>query len=93
MQTTGELPDRCRSFVNKAKLTRSKKIMSALLKAKAEVLEGARMSLKDRAVLSEISKSKAKGETPEMMAVRASKTAGSSTTTDTLGVIAEVSYP
>lgn len=67
--------------------------MSALLKAKAEVLEGARMSLKDRAVLSEISKSKAKGETPEMMAVRASKTAGSSTATDTLGVIAEVRYP
>lgn len=65
--------------------------MATLLKAKAEILEGARMSLKDRAVLSEISKSKARGETPDMMAVRASKTAGSSTGTDTLGVIAEVS--
>lgn len=77
----------------KVELTGSKKIVSTLLKAKADVLEGARMSLKDRAVLSEISKSKARGETPEMMAIRASKTAGSSTGTDTLGVIAEVSRP
>ena len=51
----------------------SKKIMSGLLRAKADVLEAASMSLKDTAVLSEISKAKAKEESPDEMAVRAAK--------------------
>lgn len=51
----------------------SKKIMTRLLKARAEQLTQAHMKLKEGAVLSEISKAKAKGETPEGMAIRAAK--------------------
>lgn len=67
----------------------SKKIMSRLIKDKAEVLEAASMSLKDNAVLSEISKAKAKGESPDDMAIRAASDPSSSTST--LAFIAEVS--
>jgi len=66
----------------------SKKIMSGLLKAKADVLEGSRMSLKEGAVLSEISKAKAKEESPDGMAIRAAQDPSSST--NTLSIIAEV---
>ena len=66
----------------------SKKLMSSLLRAKSEILDGARMSLKDRAVLSEISKAKAKGESPDDMAIRAAT--DPSTSTSTLAVVAEV---
>lgn len=63
--------------------------MSGLLKAKAEYLEGARMSLKESVVLSEISKAKAKEESPDGMAIRAASDPSSSTSA--LSVIAEVS--
>ena len=63
--------------------------MSSLIKAKSEILEGARMSLKDSVVLSEISKAKAKGQSPEQMAVRAAQ--DPSTSTSTLSMVAEVS--
>jgi DNA helicase-2/ATP-dependent DNA helicase PcrA len=62
--------------------------MSGLLKAKADVLEGARISLKENAVLSEISKAKAKEESADGMAMRAAQDPSSST--NTLAVIAEV---
>ncbi|ORY24047.1 P-loop containing nucleoside triphosphate hydrolase protein [Naematelia encephala] len=65
-----------------------KKIMSGLLKAKAEYLEASRMQLKDRAVLSEISKAKAKGESPDDMAIRAASDPSSSTSTT--AIIAEL---
>jgi len=68
----------------------SKKMMSALIKAKSDVLEAAHMQLKDTAVLSEISKAKAREETPDGMAVRAATDPSSSTST--LSFIAEVSY-
>lgn len=64
--------------------------MSRLLKAKAEILQSAGMSLKEGAVLSEISKAKAKGETPEGMELRAMRDPNASTST--LTIIAEVSY-
>ncbi len=67
---------------------RSKKIMSRLLKAKSDILEASRMSLKDTAVLSEISKAKAKEESLDEMAVRAATDPSSSTST--LSIIAEV---
>jgi len=66
----------------------SKKIMYGLLKAKSEVLEGSRMSLKHTAVLSEISKAKAKEESPDGMAIRAAS--DPNTSTSTLAIIAEV---
>lgn len=66
----------------------SKKIISGLLKARSDLLEGSRMSLKDNAVLSEISKAKAKEESPDGMAMRAATDPSSSTST--LAVIAEV---
>lgn len=47
--------------------------MSRLLKARAEELAQAHISLKEGVVLNDISKSKAKGESPEGMAVRAAK--------------------
>jgi DNA helicase-2/ATP-dependent DNA helicase PcrA len=47
------------------------------------------MSLKDRAVLSDISKAKARGESADDMAIRAAQEP--STSTSTLTVIAEVS--
>lgn len=62
--------------------------MSRLIKEKAEVLEAASMSLKDTAVLSEISKAKAKGESPDDMAIRAANDPG--TSTSTTAFIAEV---
>jgi DNA helicase-2/ATP-dependent DNA helicase PcrA len=63
--------------------------MSGLLKGKATMLEGARMSLKENAVLSEISKAKAKEESPDGMAIRAAQDPNAATST--LAVIAEVS--
>jgi DNA helicase-2/ATP-dependent DNA helicase PcrA len=62
--------------------------MSRLIKDKADILEAASMSLKDTAVLSEISKAKAKGESPDDMAIRAASDPSSSTST--LAFIAEV---
>jgi DNA helicase-2/ATP-dependent DNA helicase PcrA len=64
--------------------------MSALLKVKLENMYGPRMSIKEGAVLSEISKAKAKEESPEGMAIRAAQDPSSSTST--LSVIAEVSW-
>jgi DNA helicase-2/ATP-dependent DNA helicase PcrA len=64
-------------------------MMSALIKAKSDVLETAHIQLKDTAVLSEISKAKAREETPDGMAVRAATDPSSST--NTLAFIAEVS--
>jgi hypothetical protein len=49
------------------------------------------MSLKDRAVLSDISKAKARGESADAMAIRAAQEPSSSTST--LAVIAEVGPP
>ena len=63
--------------------------MSTLLKAKSDIIQASGMSLKDRAVLSEISKAKAKGETPEEMELRAMRDPNASTST--LTIIAEVS--
>ena len=65
--------------------------MSSLLKTKAEILEGARMQIKEKVVLSEISKAKAKGESPEAMAIRAANDPSSSTST--LSIVAEVGPP
>jgi len=67
----------------------SKKMMSALIKAKSNILETAHIQLKDTAVLSEISKAKAREETPDGMAMRAALDPSSSTST--LSFIAEVS--
>ena len=63
--------------------------MSGLIKARADILEAAHVQLKDTAVLSEISKAKAKEESPDGMAVRAAQDPSSST--NTLSHIAEVS--
>ncbi|KAK6907367.1 hypothetical protein I203_101361 [Kwoniella mangroviensis CBS 8507] len=65
-----------------------KKIMSTLLKARKEQLDESRMALKEGAVLSEISKAKAKEETPDQMAIRAAQDPNSSTST--LSIIAEL---
>ncbi|WWC60335.1 uncharacterized protein I303_102906 [Kwoniella dejecticola CBS 10117] len=65
-----------------------KKIMSTLLKARKESLEASRIALKEGAVLSEISKAKAKEESPDQMAIRAAQDPSSSTST--LAVIAEL---
>lgn len=70
-------------------LRASKKLMSGLIKARSHLLEAAHMQLKDTAVLSEISKAKAKGESPDAMAIRAASDPSSSTST--LSHIAEVS--
>jgi hypothetical protein len=70
-------------------LIESKKIMSGLLKAKSDIVQAMGVSLKERAVLSDISKAKAKGETPDAMAIRAARDPSSSTST--LTIIAEVS--
>lgn len=78
-----------RSVASSHKLTRSKKIINGLIKSRADVLEAARISLKDGAVLSEISKAKARGESPHGMALRAAQQTATSST-DTLGVIADV---
>jgi DNA helicase-2/ATP-dependent DNA helicase PcrA len=67
----------------------SKKMMSSLIKAKSNILETAHIQLKDTAVLSEISKAKAREETPDGMAMRAATDPSSST--NTLSFIAEVS--
>lgn len=64
--------------------------MSRLIKGKADVLEGSRIALKDKAVLSEISKAKAKAETLDEMAIRAANDPSSSTST--LAFIAEVRF-
>lgn len=69
---------------------RSKKMMSALIKSKSTILETAHIQLKDTAVLSEISKAKAREETPDGMALRAAT--DSSSSTSTLSFIAEVSW-
>lgn len=63
--------------------------MSALIKARSSKLEAAHVQLKEMAVLSEISKAKAKEESPDDMAVRAASDPSSSTST--LVHIAEVS--
>ncbi len=63
-------------------------MMNRLIKAKAELLEGSRISLKDTVVLSEISKAKSKGEGPDEMAIRAASDPSSST--NTLALTAEV---
>lgn len=65
--------------------------MHGLIKARSEILEAAHVQLRDSAVLSEISKAKAKGESPDDMAVRAASDPSSSTST--LVHIAEVSSP
>ncbi|BEI85006.1 hypothetical protein CcaverHIS002_0504070 [Cutaneotrichosporon cavernicola] len=64
-----------------------KKIMARLLKERKDELVAVRMSLKEGVVLSEISKAKAKGETPDGMAVRAAQ---DNVETSTLTVIAEL---
>lgn len=69
-------------------LTFSKKLMKELLKSKSDIIQASGMSLKEGSVLSEISKAKAKGETPERMALRAAQDPSSSTST--LTIIAEV---
>jgi len=66
-------------------------MMSALIKTKSNILETAHIQLKDTAVLSEISKAKAREETPDGMAMRAATDPSSST--NTLSFIAEVSFP
>jgi DNA helicase-2/ATP-dependent DNA helicase PcrA len=66
-------------------------MMSSLIKAKSNILETAHIQLKDTAVLSEISKAKAREETPDGMAMRAATDPSSST--NTLSFIAEVSFP
>jgi DNA helicase-2/ATP-dependent DNA helicase PcrA len=71
-------------------LTSSKKIVAGLIKARAEHLEGANISLKDRAVLSDISKAKSRGESADAMAIRAMNEPNASTSTT--AVIAEVSH-
>ena len=63
--------------------------MSRLLKPRSEMLQDRHISLKDTVVLSEISKAKAKGESPDGMGVRAAS--NPSTSTNSLAVIAEVS--
>ncbi|WVW80167.1 hypothetical protein I302_102144 [Kwoniella bestiolae CBS 10118] len=65
-----------------------KKIMSTLLKARKEQLDESRMALKEGVVLSEISKAKAKEETPDQMAIRAAQDPSASTST--LSMIAEL---
>ncbi|KAI9632622.1 P-loop containing nucleoside triphosphate hydrolase protein [Dioszegia hungarica] len=65
-----------------------KKIVAGLIKARAEHLEGANISLKDRAVLSDISKAKSRGETADAMAIRAMNEPSASTSTT--AVIAEI---
>jgi DNA helicase-2/ATP-dependent DNA helicase PcrA len=65
-------------------------MMSSLIKAKSSILETAHIQLKDTAVLSEISKAKAREETPDGMAMRAATDPSSST--NTLSFIAEVSF-
>ncbi|KAK8861601.1 hypothetical protein IAR55_002424 [Kwoniella newhampshirensis] len=65
-----------------------KKIMSGLLKARKDILDESRISLKEGAVLSEISKAKAKEESPDAMAIRAAHDPSSSTSTT--AVIAEL---
>lgn len=64
-------------------------MMSALIKSRSDILEAAQVQLKDTAVLSEISKAKAREETPDGMAIRAATDPSSSTST--LSHIAEVS--
>ncbi|WWC68615.1 uncharacterized protein I206_102545 [Kwoniella pini CBS 10737] len=65
-----------------------KKIMSTLLKARKEILEESRISLKEGVVLSEISKAKAREESPDQMAIRAAQDPSSSTSTSS--IIAEL---
>ncbi|WRT65721.1 uncharacterized protein IL334_002669 [Kwoniella shivajii] len=65
-----------------------KKIMSTLLKSRKDSLEDSRMALKEGVVLSEISKAKAKEESPDQMAMRAAQDPG--TSTNTLAIIAEL---
>jgi hypothetical protein len=64
--------------------------MTRLIKDKSDVLQGMGMQLKEMAVLSEISKAKAREETPDGMAIRAAQDPG--TSTNTLAMIAEVGY-
>lgn len=66
----------------------SKKILARLLKERKDELVASRISLKEGAVLSEISKAKAKGESPESMAIRAAQDAHPETSP--LGIIAEL---
>lgn len=67
---------------------RSKKLMSRLLKERKDQLQAARITLKEGAVLSEISKAKAKEETPEGMAIRAAQ--DTNPETSPLSIIAEL---
>lgn len=61
--------------------------MARLLKERKDELSAARISFKEGAVLSDISKAKAKGETPERMEIRAAQDNGD---TSTLTIIAEL---
>lgn len=62
--------------------------MSGILKNRKAALDEASMSLKEGVVLSEISKAKAKGVSPEAMAIRAAQNKNAST--NTLAVIADL---
>ncbi|GMK55602.1 hypothetical protein CspeluHIS016_0206580 [Cutaneotrichosporon spelunceum] len=64
-----------------------KKIVARLLKERKDELEAKRIDLNEGAVLSQISKAKAKGETPDRMAIRAAQ---DNVETSTLAVIAEL---
>ncbi|WVQ93444.1 hypothetical protein IAU59_000518 [Kwoniella sp. CBS 9459] len=83
----GQLIDLQNNFVI-ADADDCKKIMSTLLKARKEILDESRISLKEGAVLSEISKAKAKEESPDGMAIRAAQDPSSSTSTT--AIIAEL---
>ena len=64
--------------------------MSGLIKARDDIYAAAGVQLKDTAVLSEISKAKAREESPDDMAIRAASDPSSSTST--LIHIAEVGF-
>lgn len=65
----------------------SKKIMTRLMKDSSEDVKALRIQVKERDVLSDISKAKAKGESPGKMMARAAKEEAS---TSVLVVVAEL---